>query len=94
LTAVDYDVLNDTYNTTEISESIVVPHNGERAGNPKLFDIHYKEEILSLDISKHQGAKGILKKYADKTLHYSTEQLSFFFDVDTPSAYQELLNIL
>ena len=94
LTAVDYDALIDTYNTTGISEPIVVPHNSERAGNPKLFDIHYKKEILSLDTLKHQGAKGILKRYVDNLVYYSTNNLGFFLDVDTPSAYQELLDSL
>ncbi|MEM6697884.1 MAG: nucleotidyltransferase family protein [Bacteroidota bacterium] len=91
LNAADCNALIEGCQTTNISEPIVVPHNGERAGNPKLFDIHYKKEILSLDASKHQGAKGILEKYSNKVLYHNTNNLGLFFDVDTPRAYLELL---
>lgn len=91
LTGLDYNALFDTYKKSDISKPVVVPHNGERAGNPKLFHINYKEEILSLDTSKHQGAKGILKKNKENVLYYPTNHSGFFLDIDTPSAYQELL---
>jgi len=91
LMATHYHQLIQTYQSTSISQPIVVPHNGERAGNPKLFHIYYKEKILTLDIAEHQGAKVILKQNSNSVISYQTINASFFIDIDTPDAYEALL---
>ncbi|MEM8526983.1 MAG: nucleotidyltransferase family protein [Bacteroidota bacterium] len=86
-----YDELIQTYQLAIIDQPIVLPHNGKRAGNPKLFHLDYKEQILALDAAEHQGAKAVLKRNFDKIIAHQTENDAFFMDIDTPAAYQALL---
>ncbi|MEL6944583.1 MAG: nucleotidyltransferase family protein, partial [Bacteroidota bacterium] len=92
LTSDDYNHLIHTYDNSSIPKPIVVPHNRERAGNPKLFHIDYKNAILALDTSKHQGAKIILQQNREKVIAHKTNSISFFLDIDTPDVYKKLID--
>lgn len=90
LTSVHYQKVMDLY--YQENASILVPHNGQFAGHPKIFAASFVENILKLSPADHQGAKAILRQYADQITFFRTQEEAYFFDVDTPDAYQKLID--
>jgi CTP:molybdopterin cytidylyltransferase MocA len=70
---------------------ITLPHNGKLAGHPKLFSAQFRTAILNLEGNAQQGARRVIQDNKDHINRFATTDLAYFFDVDTPAAYQELL---
>ncbi len=71
-------------------KSIGVPtFNGQR-GNPVIFDLRYRDEMLALpgDV----GCKSILQRHPEAVLEVAMPTGSILEDADTPEAYSRLLN--
>lgn len=72
--------------TTE--KSIGVPtFNGQR-GNPVLFDLRYREELLALQ--GEVGGKSILARHPEAILEVALPAGNILVDADTPEAYARL----
>ena len=78
--------LIDAFNRHD--KGIAVPtHRGKR-GNPVIFSIKYKEELLKLkgDI----GGREIIKNHPDDVLEVAVDSESVITDIDTQDDYQQL----
>lgn len=89
LTTAHYQQMIDLY--VEKESAILVPHNGQFAGHPKLFAATFTEDLLQLSTAKDQGAKPILKQFTKQVTFFSTQEEAYFFDVDTPEDYHYLI---
>jgi molybdenum cofactor cytidylyltransferase len=73
-------------------KSIGVPtFNGQR-GNPVIFDLCYRDEML--DLQGDAGCKSILMRHPEAVLEVTMPTGSILEDADTPEAYSRLLNNL
>jgi len=71
-------------------KSIGVPtFNGQR-GNPVIFDLRYRDEILALQ--GDVGCKSILIRHPEAVLEVAMPTGSMLEDADTPEAYARILN--
>ncbi len=69
-------------------KSIGVPtFNGQR-GNPVLFDLRYREEMLALQ--GEVGGKSILARHPEAVLEVALPAGNILIDADTPEAYARL----
>lgn len=69
--------------------AIVVPrYHGER-GNPVLWDRSMYERLRAL--SGDQGGRGVLHEFADAVAWVDVDDPGIVLDVDTPTAYAQLL---
>lgn len=69
-------------------KSIGVPtFNGQR-GNPVLFDLRYREELLALQ--GEVGGKSILARHPEAILEVALPAGNILVDADTPEAYARL----
>ena len=69
-------------------KGIIVPRYKDRRGNPVIFSIKYKEELLQLvgDI----GGRELLKKYQDDILEVAVDSESVTIDINTLDDYYSL----
>jgi molybdenum cofactor cytidylyltransferase len=69
-------------------KGIAVPTHRNRRGNPIIFSIKYKEELLKLkgDI----GGREIIKTHPDDVLEVAVDSESVISDIDTRDDYQQL----
>jgi molybdenum cofactor cytidylyltransferase len=72
------------------SKGIVIPAYQGKRGNPVIFSIKYKEELLGLkgDI----GGRQIIKQHPDDILEVAVSSEGISIDIDTTSDYQSHLN--
>jgi molybdenum cofactor cytidylyltransferase len=70
-------------------KSIAVPTFSGQRGNPVIFDLRYKPEMLALrgDV----GCKAILLRHPAAVLEVEMPAASILEDVDAPEAYSRLL---
>lgn len=91
-----YNDLLDSYNDIlrEIDHPIVRPiskKNGRKGpGHPVIMHRYYREEILSC--SEKEGCRSVIKKAGKSYVPITVDQPSYFIDVDTPEAYQQLIS--
>jgi len=72
-------------------KSIGVPaFNGQR-GNPVIFDLRYRDEMLALQ--GDVGGKSILARHPEAVLEVAMPTASILEDADTPEAYSRILNM-
>jgi len=83
----------ETYNwlireSLDSEKGIIVPKYKDRRGNPIIFSIKYKEELLQLvgDI----GGRELLKKYQDDILEVAVDSESVTIDINTLDDYYSL----
>ena len=83
----------ETYNrlireSPDSEKGIIVPKYKDRRGNPIIFSIKYKEELLQLvgDI----GGRELLKKYQDDILEVAVDSESVTIDINTLDDYYSL----
>ena len=69
-------------------KGIIVPRYKDRRGNPVIFSIKYREELLQLvgDI----GGRELLKKYQDDILEVAVDSESVTIDINTLDDYYSL----
>jgi len=73
-------------------KSIGVPtFNGQR-GNPVIFDLRYRGEMLALQ--GDVGCKSILARHPEAVLEVAMPAGNILEDADTPEAYARLLNLV
>ncbi len=72
----------------ESEAAIAVPVFQGRRGNPVIFDICYKPEMLAL--RGDAGGKAILARYPQRVVAVEMENDHVLRDVDTPEAYEAL----
>lgn len=70
-------------------KAICVPEFQGTRGHPVLFSAYYRNEIMQH--SAPEGCKRILKAHPNHVYEISFSQPSILMDIDTPEAYQNLL---
>ena len=68
--------------------SIAVPKFGNRRGHPLVFDVEYREEILTKFDAI--GLRGLLAAHADVVLEVPIDSTAVLEDIDTPEDYKRL----
>jgi molybdenum cofactor cytidylyltransferase len=70
-------------------KTIAVPTFSGQRGNPVIFDLHYREEILALrgDV----GGKSILARHPEAVLEVEMPTASILEDIDTVESYNRLM---
>jgi molybdenum cofactor cytidylyltransferase len=81
--------LVSAYNPVE-GRTIVVPTMHGKRGNPVLFDRKFFPEILEL--AGDVGARHLIGAHDGEVAEVAVDDAGVFADVDTPEAYQRLLN--
>jgi molybdenum cofactor cytidylyltransferase len=81
--------LVSAYNPVE-GRTIVVPTMNGKRGNPVLFDRKFFPEILEL--AGDVGARHLIGEHDDEVAEVAVDDAAVFADVDTPEAYERLLN--
>jgi len=86
----------ETYNplieeSLRADKGIIVPKYKDRGGNPIIFSIKHKEELLQLvgDI----GGRELLKKYQDDILEVAVDSESVTMDINTLDDYYSLFKL-
>ena len=75
-----------------VGKKIVVPvFRGER-GNPVLFSMAYREEVLS-SRGPVAGCRGIVKRYPEAVLKVEMDNDHILRDIDTPDDYRALMAV-
>ena len=72
------------------SNSIVFPSRGGDRGNPSIFPVILKDELLRQTGDK--GGRSVLKKHKDLHLPFKTELNIWFRDIDTGEDYETVNN--
>lgn len=62
--------------------AIIVPEHDGRRGNPVLWPRRHFAEIMAIE--GDQGARALLKRYADKVIGVAMNDTAIFTDIDTP----------
>lgn len=70
-------------------KSIVVPEFGGRGGNPVLFSLAHRDEVMGAR-GPVGGCKGIVKKYPESVLRVEMANDHILMDIDTPEDYAAL----
>lgn len=87
---VSYKVIDKIIDTFyEREASIVVPIYAGIRGNPVLFDIKWRKELLH--IAGDKGGREIIVENSDEVVHVHFEDLLFNMDIDTEEEYQKAL---
>jgi molybdenum cofactor cytidylyltransferase len=87
----------DTYNRL-IEESlccnkgIIVPAYQKKRGNPAIFSIKYKRELLGLE--GDVGGREILRRHPDDTLEVAVDSQSVTIGIDTLDDYYSCLKLI
>lgn len=96
ITTEHYNQLIDNYKATLATHQypIVRPvsegPNGKSPGHPVLMHSFYKEEILNC--TDQEGCRSVIKKAQKSFVPWVTNQPSYFYDIDTPRAYEHLIS--
>ena len=69
------------------NKGIIIPVYKGNRGNPVLFSVKYKHELLSL--SGDIGGREILKKYGEDIYEISVDCKGVLIDIDTDNDYRE-----
>lgn len=78
------DKLIDSYRENRCG--IIIPvYNGER-GHPVIFDIMYREELLSIS---DRSARVVIGKHVHDILEINVDSPDILRDIDTPQEYQD-----
>lgn len=70
-------------------KGIVVPTHGGLAGHPVIFELKYRDALLSLTGDK--GGKSIVEAHPEDVQHVEVETASVVYDIDKWEDYQEQL---
>ncbi|MDP2660497.1 MAG: nucleotidyltransferase family protein [Dehalococcoidia bacterium] len=73
----------------ESGKGIVLPSFGGLSGHPVIFDLKYRDALLSL--SGDKGGKSIVAAYPEDVLEVKVETASVVYDIDKWEDYQEQL---
>lgn len=87
---VDTDTINQLINAfSQCEKGIIIPVYRKRRGNPILFSISYKDQLLNLrgDI----GGREIVKIHSDDVYEVNVDCRGILIDIDTPNNYREAL---
>ncbi len=80
--------LREAFQAAE-THSLAVPVFEGRRGNPVLFDMRYREEILHTR-GAVGGCKSLIKRYPEEVLEVEMATDHVLQDIDTPEAYQRI----
>ena len=69
---------------------IVLPTHKSRRGNPIIFDILYKDELLQLE--GDVGGRELLKRHPDDTLEVTVDCEGIYINLNTMDDYKSALN--
>jgi len=84
-----------TYNklvqqSLNLDSGIVVPTHKSKRGNPIIFDIFYKEELLQLE--GDVGGRDLLKRHPDDILEVDVDCEGIYINLNTIDEYKSVLN--
>lgn len=75
----------------ENSDSIIIPLFGGKRGNPVVFPSVLKKDFLML--SGDVGGRDVIRKNKDRVIELEIENKFAGMDIDTPEAFDEILEI-
>jgi len=86
----------ETYNrlieeSLRADKTIIVPSYQGKRGNPVIFSVRYREELLRL--GGDVGGRDILKKYPDEILEVAVDSESVNTSINTLADYNSLLKL-
>jgi molybdenum cofactor cytidylyltransferase len=70
---------------TKGKKEIVVPYYQDKRGNPVLFDLDWKEELMN--ITGDVGGRVLIKAHPDKVKRINISDSSILFDIDREEDY-------
>ncbi len=70
------------------SNTIIIPTSGGKRGNPILFHVAFKPELMRLD--GDMGAKSLIANYDDAVQLVEVSDEGILEDIDTPDTYQKI----
>jgi len=73
-------------------KSIGVPTFNRQRGNPVIFDLRYRDEMLSLN--GDVGCKSILARHPEAVLEVAMPTASILEDADTPEEYARIKTLI
>lgn len=80
------------YEHMQFPESIIVPVYGEKKGNPVLFPLLFKEELLN--ITGDSGGREIIRKNSSMVREVQQGSFDAFFDIDVISDYEYVKGVM
>ncbi len=88
---IDRTTYNKLIQKSLVSDSgIVVPTHKSRRGNPIIFNICYKEELLQLE--GDVGGRELLKRHPDDILEVAVDCKGIYINLNTMDDYKSALN--
>jgi molybdenum cofactor cytidylyltransferase len=91
LESADYRELMAAY-ASRPHGSIIVPRRGAMRGNPVVFALDYKAEVIAGD--RNLGCRKLITDHPEKVFAYESAHDRFFVDLDTPDDYARHLERL
>jgi len=76
---------------TPNKKEIIVPFYQEKQGNPVLFDIYWKDELMML--SGDTGGRELIKAHPEKVKRFKIPDESILLDIDREEDYEKMKNI-
>jgi len=88
LKGLHYQLLIDAFENLKTKQGIVVPQYQGKRGNPVVFSVSYKPEVLAEDYP--EGCRNIVRKYTENITFVEMPDNAILVDVDTADDYKEL----
>ncbi|MEA2086763.1 MAG: nucleotidyltransferase family protein [Candidatus Caldatribacteriota bacterium] len=70
---------------------IVVPYFKDKRGNPVLFDICWKDELMA--VTGDVGGRVLIKSHPEKVKRVNISEETILFDIDREEDYEKMKNI-
>ena len=83
----DIHLILDTYQKAlnKFAHPIVIPRYKKKAGHPKLFSSHYRDQILNHKGS--EGLKNLILEHSNSVVYTEIDSNRIYTDIDTPEMY-------
>ncbi|MBA7520924.1 Nicotine blue oxidoreductase [subsurface metagenome] len=72
-------------------KEIVVPYFKDKRGNPVLFDIYWKDELMA--VTGDVGGRVLIKAHPEKVKRVNISDETILFDIDREEDYEKMKNI-
>jgi molybdenum cofactor cytidylyltransferase len=72
-------------------EEIIVPYFKDKRGNPVLFDICWKDELMA--VTGDVGGRVLIKAHPEKVKRVNISDETILFDIDREEDYEKMKNI-
>jgi molybdenum cofactor cytidylyltransferase len=72
-------------------KKIVVPFYKDKRGNPVLFDIYWKDELMA--VTGDVGGRVLIKAHPERVKRFKISDESILLDIDWEEDYEKMKNI-